>query len=573
MKPLLTAPLSLWLWIGLGVGPALGQDPLAFHLQPKKLQLARRLLREGTSQRDSAKIAESYYVMGRAHYIAGDYLNARRWYQRSLRIQERRGDSYELGRLYIRFADIEGIFLHHPERMQQVRRAEAIFKRIGSRQGMQHVYSQLGDLYVHSWPKGRDEAGIPAQPDSALFFYLKKERLALELHDSVDLAYVKGIIGDFLVTTRNDPRGLTYQHESLALYRQQRDSLNQIYRLAGLAHAYLHLGQVHRAWPYLAQTSQLVETYHLNELVLRKGIETGLLLYYRDTGQWQQAFLHQEQARILEQKQTLADRQGALTRLSVEFETEKKEAQLKAQHKELLLRADNLRLQQRYGWVSSGLLLFTLGACGVFFWLFRKNKRLSAHNAGLVREQNHRVKNNLQAVSSLLHLQANQLADPAARRAVTESHLRVKAMAQLHQRLYDGEELAVVDATEFLTELVETVLTTFGYGHVEPAFELEPLSLSADVAVPLGLLLNELSTNACKYAFPDHAAPRLRVVFRRVKNKFHLLVADNGPGIGSLSTEGRSFGMRLIRLQAEQLRATYRFGSEGGTQFSMEFGG
>ncbi|MFD2936407.1 sensor histidine kinase [Spirosoma flavum] len=213
----------------------------------------------------------------------------------------------------------------------------------------------------------------------------------------------------------------------------------------------------------------------------------------------------------------------------------------------------------------------------VFFRLYRKNQCIGATNAELVKEQNHRVKNNLQIVSSLLSLQANRLTDESAKNAVAEGQLRVEAMAILHRQLYDGDQLAMINPAEFIPELVDMVLQTFGYTHVRLVYDIDAFVLPADSALPVSLILNELTTNACKYAFPDHPDPVFHVSCRQKKNQIDLLVADNGPGmlpqfpIDARSTSSTSFGMRLIQMQVDQLRGMYTFAKQTGTVFTLTF--
>ncbi|GAB3990607.1 hypothetical protein GCM10028807_18140 [Spirosoma daeguense] len=150
-------------------------------------------------------------------------------------------------------------------------------------------------------------------------------------------------------------------------------------------------------------------------------------------------------------------------------------------------------------------------------------------------------------------------------------------MAILHRRLYDNDTLAQVDLSDYIPDLIENVLQSFGFGYIQPVYELEPVLLSADQALSVGLLLNELATNACKYAFHNHKEPIFRVVCKRKNNRIHLEVADNGPGIQSRSASElgaktrQSFGMRLIQIQVAQLRGTYAITNQNGFVFTLYF--
>jgi two-component sensor histidine kinase len=205
----------------------------------------------------------------------------------------------------------------------------------------------------------------------------------------------------------------------------------------------------------------------------------------------------------------------------------------------------------------------------------------------LLKEQNHRVKNNMQIVSSLLNLQSRRLTDETAKRAIEESRLRVQSMAILHRRLYDGDELAEVKLADFLEEVATNSLRAFGYGNIVTQFAIDEVSLVADKAISLGLIVNELVTNACKYAFGYVNEPLLMIRCQKQDHAVLLTVADNGPGLSDWreadSHKGpveivrkKSFGMTLIQAQVAQLDGTYSFqtgldDSLTGTVFRLEF--
>ncbi len=174
-------------------------------------------------------------------------------------------------------------------------------------------------------------------------------------------------------------------------------------------------------------------------------------------------------------------------------------------------------------------------------------------------------------VSSLLNMYAHRLSDPLSKMAVEESQLRVETMALLQRRLYDGQRLAMLDLAEFIPDVVEGVLQMYGYGSLQPTFLLDTCEVSADQALPIGLILNELTTNACKYAFPQAQTPTFAVSAVLDGNRLNITVIDNGPGLSTRSIRPDSFGLRLIQMQVEQLRGSADWISDEGTSFSMMF--
>jgi two-component sensor histidine kinase len=176
----------------------------------------------------------------------------------------------------------------------------------------------------------------------------------------------------------------------------------------------------------------------------------------------------------------------------------------------------------------------------------------------LLREIHHRVKNNLQTISSLLRLQAENVGDPRAHYALVDSVSRVYSMSVVHEKLYTAENLQQVRFDEYLGELAQDLIG-FGFsGTVEPALELDlaPVALDIDSALPLGLIANELISNALKHAFAQAESPRLGIRLSRSEQTLTMSVADNGPGLTEAVSENAKLGTELIQVLVDQLRAS-----------------
>ena len=520
--------------------------------------------------------------------FTGDYRTAQAYYLKSLRIQEPRGDSFELSRLYVRLCESEERMGHFSKAVQYARLSLAVAQRlrVDKDKALIRSYGALAHIYETMW-------STQAQPgqsdfDRILSYYGKRELLCYKLKDTLGIAEVNLELGT-LFTKVKDPRAIAYLEKALNLFTLNHKYGIQVNTMMHLASAYLSFGKPEQAFPILNKAEQLYADKKLNEYEIRLGLETQFVRYYEASGKWQQAFARLRKLNELEKIKLLADQNGAITRLNVEYETEKRETLLHAQEKAINLNAQNLHLHQQFTIATSALSIIAAGMSLVFFRLYRKNQRISRRNEDLVKEQNHRVKNNLQVVSSLLSLQSKRLTDESAKRAIEESRLRVQSMAILHQRLYDGDKLAEANLDEFIREVVTSVLKAYGYPTLKTQFSIDDITLTADKAVPLGLILNELTTNACKYAFPDTDNPTFSINCYRKNGKIQLKVVDNGPGFGADQTNTRwyesdvaivpvSFGMQLIQSQVAQLAGTCTFSTDTdgvgkGVVFSLEFKG
>ena len=161
----------------------------------------------------------------------------------------------------------------------------------------------------------------------------------------------------------------------------------------------------------------------------------------------------------------------------------------------------------------------------------------------LLREVHHRVKNNLQMISSLFNLQAEFIQDPRALEIFQDSISRVRAIATVHQRLYQSNDLAEVDAREYLRSLVTDLRRTFSGSDLalELVIDIEPLGMGIDTAIPCGLVVNELVTNAMKHAFRETKRGKIRIAGKKIgEDVLHIEVSDDGVGMPRvLSISGR----------------------------------
>lgn len=192
----------------------------------------------------------------------------------------------------------------------------------------------------------------------------------------------------------------------------------------------------------------------------------------------------------------------------------------------------------------------------------------------LIKEIHHRVKNNLQVISSLMYLRSNENNDPKTQRLIDDGQGRIKSMALIHQKLYECENLVDVSFGEYLRELVTEIKVSFGElaSDVVVEFDTEEVFLDIDSAIPLGLIVNELVTNAFKYAYEAEKPKHLLVELKRSNAKLEMRISDNGKGFDFQAADNsKSLGLRLVKLLSKQVEGTTRFDFNQGTTFSIIF--
>ena len=177
----------------------------------------------------------------------------------------------------------------------------------------------------------------------------------------------------------------------------------------------------------------------------------------------------------------------------------------------------------------------------------------------LLHEVDHRVKNNLQMISSLIVMQARSIGDADVKASLMRMLERIEALSTVHRRLYQSDDVTIFSVSDFIRDLVSDLLGASGRDGVKARFELDEVSVRADKATPVALLVNEIVTNALKHAYAeaDGASGQLSVSLRGDASRFVIDIADDGPGLPDGAAEGaNSFGMRLIRSLTRQLGAS-----------------
>lgn len=192
----------------------------------------------------------------------------------------------------------------------------------------------------------------------------------------------------------------------------------------------------------------------------------------------------------------------------------------------------------------------------------------------LLQEVHHRVKNNMQIISSLLNLEFMNYEDSAIQELLSVIQSRIQTMSMVHEKLYNSGDVSRVELSEYSRELIMQIVDMMEEEKpIELEFKMDRISATLDFSVPYGLILNELVMNACKHAFRGIAAPKLKVGLRNDPDGILLRLRDNGVGLpgGFSSDRGKTLGMSLIESLVEQLRGDIAVNNENGTEWVIRF--
>jgi two-component sensor histidine kinase len=480
------------------------------------------------------------------------------------------------------------------------------------------AYSDLSNLF---WKQSKFYKGIEYGLQSEALF--KQRGIA-----DMDYSFTLYVIGNSYLSLKDYPNALQYfklalaQSERYQFYNNLADiyiALNDLYTITGeYAKAELNARQairystlldnnfmLMRSWLSLAKlqnrtrrsdvaiaslkTCLQVATENFGDKFFLSKVYEELGKAYAATGDYKNAYTAFLKYDGLEDSVFTADADQRVAKLQTEFDVANKESTIKTQQ-------HSLKQQKR-------VQLLTLGAAGllllILVGLFRtyqtkrkvnnkleklnqnleqKNVQLDKRNAEnelLLKEIHHRVKNNLEIVSGLLALQAAQIDHPSAQAVMQSSQNRVLSMGIIHQKLYQKENLAGIEMKDYFQNLSESVLDTFNaIGRIKILLPMQPLDLDVDTAVPVGLITNELLTNAIKYAFAENETGEIQISLTetRIENGLVFRLSDNGIGKqNNTSPKGTGFGTELVNLLVQQLEGNLTVVINNGTTIEIEF--
>jgi two-component sensor histidine kinase len=320
-------------------------------------------------------------------------------------------------------------------------------------------------------------------------------------------------------------------------------------------------------------------------------------------GRYDQALRHFEAFQHLKDSMFSVQRAVQIQEMQIQYAIEQKDKDLRIQAGDIQLLTKQNQLQEEQvgesrifrNMMIAGLLTLLL-VTGLIYNRYRlkqqKNQQLEVkqkeitdknhqlerlvnENEWLLREVHHRVKNNLQVIISLLKSQSDFLDDKAALAAVVESEHRVYAMSLIHQKLYKSKHVSSINMPEYIGDLVEYLKYSFAVsGKLWFDLQIEPINLDLQQAVPIGLILNEVITNSCKYAFPYSDEDKIMVsLFSTGDGWLSLIIGDNGRGLPPNfdPRQHNSFGMLLIGGLTEDLEGTLQIESRLGTIVHIRF--
>lgn len=394
------------------------------------------------------------------------------------------------------------------------------------------------------------------------------ESLNLDINRELDYN-VYANLGNLFIRQKQYQQAIPYLEKSVEVHP---DNLDSEKNLMYLIEAKAALGDSTGMQSKIKRA--IIEAENITALRAKSNLYNALSKYFYAFGDYKTAWNYQDKYHEIYVEIKAKQRDQTVYDLETSYQTVKKERELEAKKANEILLVIIL--------VFLGILLTLVT---YFYFKNRKKNLLLANKKALLeitleeknmllKEIHHRVKNNLQVISSLLSLQQRQISDPKASQAIQEGRDRVKAMALIHQNLYQDTALVGVETSDYVNKLANSLIKNYKIEDKKIVLniDVDPMKLDIDTIIPLGLVINELISNALKYAFTNQSSGAIDILLKSSDKTLTLSVVDNGKGLPKdFSVEQvSSLGFRLIKAFSDKLKADLNISSsDEGTKISL----
>ena len=410
--------------------------------------------------------------------------------------------------------------------------------------------------------------------DSAEYYFRNSLNLASKLNDRNGQIASMRFLGEvFLDQGKTDSAYILF-NKSLGqsvVSNDLREKVNILYDMGILNDRNKNYNQALQLLHTAGFLADSLDLFYENMLINKQLAET-----YEHKGDFKNSLEYFKEYKSLNDSILSTEKRKNNDDLQLKYETEKKNSEISTLRMQSGIQQAQLKNQKILGYSLGIILIMVMAFVFVLWHNYRLKKKANAEKEILLKEIHHRVKNNLQTISSLMSLQSFNIDDGKIKDAIRESQERVKSMALIHQMLYQQEKLSEIDFGQYLKKLVESVSS--GYNNISSKvnchIDCDSSGLDIDTAIPLGLIANELIVNVYKYAFTGREKGDIFITFSNNRNNKYLFrIKDNGIGMpGHIKLENaETLGLKLVYLLVRQLRGNLSFSNNEGTEITITF--
>ena len=468
--------------------------------------------------KDINELAHCYSQMGIAYYLQYQYDNALKYYDKSIELYKKTTNKKDLAGVYIN----QGVSYTYVKKMDlaEINYNEAlkIYQEINYEPGFGPAYNSLAKIYY-----------AKKEYAKAISYYKLAEQYSLKSNNKYHLITNYNSLAMCYKELKEYETAKAYSEKSIAISKEVGSVERELFCHETMADILFSMGDYKNAYASFQNYASLKDTL-FNQ-----------------------------------------DKNDAIAEMQAKFDVEKNQQKVKEIELQKKIDDEANTKQRILFMVVIVVILISL----VFTMIVVRNKQkvnslLEQKNTAIqanleqkevmMSEIHHRVKNNLQMVSSILDLQARDLTDEKSMRVIEDSLSRINAISLIHQRLYQSDNIRGIKINTYLQELAFDILKNFSSSVTTTPIQLtckvDDLNMDLESAIPIGLITAELITNACKYAFLSIEKPEITITLNKQQDALVLIVTDNGVGKqAAVNESGTSFGTKLIKSLSRKLRA------------------
>jgi len=545
----------------------------------RSLEYAKKALHLYEELKDKRSVAASLGNIAGMYDVQGDHNNAIYYHFKALKIAEDISDQKLIATSLMNIGTVYVELSNYSKAQEYYLNALGLYEIQNDKKGTANCETNIASVFYYQ-----------KKYDTALHTYQRALALYEELGNTMQIQIVTGNIGGLYLDMKDYARSMEYNSKALSMSIKLGDKEGEAAALGDIGRCYLGLSanslsinksnktnsgnkaNLRKAIDYLTRSITIAR--EIDNLDLQIKGHDGLAAAYKQTGDFQSALENYEAFTHIRDSVFTVDSKVAIANAETQRETALKEKQIE------LNRLTNIKKRNEQILFILGIALLSIIVLLVVRSYYAQVKTNSTtltllkQKDTLMKEIHHRVKNNLQVVSTLLDLQLTGITDEHAKDVMTESAGRVKSISLIHQQLYQNEDIAAIEFSRFAEELLQQVTSVFKKTGqtISLRKNIPKTEIDVDTAVPLGLILNELMTNSYKYAFPNAADGIIEITLSKNIGEYMLVYKDSGPGLpdGQDLTSLNTLGMKLLTSLAKQIGGKINYLS-GSKSFVITF--
>ncbi len=555
---------------------------------------------------DSTAIVDAYAILALSNRKIGNYVESIRIYKKVYDFRKIHLDSMGLAEAADQIGIMNTFMGNMHEAQGYLLEVANLYNRIGSKldiaganNGLAIFYNDIGNtekaiemykLALQQYEEIDDTLGRANVHANLGLLYIDEDSLELaeqnilmqgHLDSAIQTQWGLGFFHDFMGMLKKRQGKLP---EALKYFKQAykiRETLPSHYNLAetnhGLAATYNAMKQYDKAITYANAILEHKDKHQSLSQEMNAYLQ--LSQAYEGKKMHKEALVYHKKYKLIADSIYSRDLLEEITHKDALFEKVKQDRKIETLSFQNELSLNKIKYKNK---IILGGLVAILIILGLIYNLYRLYKKVTNQKEKvaqtlkekdlLLREIHHRVKNNLQLISSLLTLQGRSINDENVIQAINEGKSRVRSMAIIHQDLYNRENLTGLSVRTYLSKLSKELFDTYNIDkdRIKLNTNIEDLELDIDTMVPLGLIINELITNSLKYAFPGNEKGEIFISLSEQDNRLKLRIEDNGIGYDETKINNQSFGSTLLRALTNQLNGTLTINSKNGTEVKIE---